>query len=155
MYCRCIAWVGVQDLRGDIAHHQVQVEEELPRQIAEVSAEAPCVPFLQLITRMPALVTLGRYFVASMAGWSWMISARLANFRPWLAAVSCQCSLLHPSCKAPDLVCKGGKRKKRRGKSDIILLCQYSWWWDRHRKIRSSRICKTGTLQSMVMRIRL
>ncbi|CAL8470455.1 g9997 [Coccomyxa elongata] len=35
---KCIAWVGVQDMRGDIAHYQAQVEEELPRQIAEAEA---------------------------------------------------------------------------------------------------------------------
>ena len=37
VYCRCIAWVPTQDMRGDIAHHRVQVEEELPRQITEAS----------------------------------------------------------------------------------------------------------------------
>ncbi|BDA44494.1 Structural maintenance of chromosomes protein 6 [Coccomyxa sp. Obi] len=35
---KCIAWIGVQDARGEIAHRQVQVEEELPREIAEAEA---------------------------------------------------------------------------------------------------------------------
>ncbi|EIE27067.1 P-loop containing nucleoside triphosphate hydrolase protein [Coccomyxa subellipsoidea C-169] len=37
---KCIAWVGVLDMRGEAARCRVQVEEDLPRQIVEAEAAA-------------------------------------------------------------------------------------------------------------------
>lgn len=71
VYCRCIAWIGVQDLRGDIAHTRVQVEEELPREIAEVSARRlPC----------PSLLSDQPYACSGSRHWGLFVGTSIAVF---------------------------------------------------------------------------